>query len=60
MERLEEGPAARPFTAAYGSGVGHWARLVPIVSPQGRFFAAMAPLGEAWRVFGLLAERTEG
>lgn len=60
VERLEEGPAARPFTAAYGSGVGYWGRLVPIVSPQGQFFAAMAPIGDQWRVFGLLADRNGG
>lgn len=60
VERLEEGPAARPFTAAYGSGVGSWGRLVPMISPHGRFYAALAPLGERWRVFGLLADRTGG
>lgn len=60
VERLEEGPAARPFTAAYGSGVGYWGRLVPMISPQGRFYAALAPLGERWQVFGLLADPNGG
>ncbi|MEP6463344.1 MAG: hypothetical protein ABJC62_08015 [Frankiaceae bacterium] len=60
VERLEEGPAAQSFTAAYGSGVANWGRLVPIVSPHGRFFAALAPLGDQWRVFGLLADRNGG
>ncbi len=60
VERLAEGPADRPFTAAYGSGAGFWGRLVPMISPKGRFYAALAPLGERWVVIGLLADRNGG
>ena len=53
--RLVEGPSTRAFLAAFGSGVDNWSRLVEVVGPPGHFFLAVAPLGERWRVFGLLA-----
>lgn len=58
---LVEGPRAQPFLAAYGSGVGSWARVVPVSGPRGaRFLVALAPLGTQWRVFGLVRDGTGG
>lgn len=58
---IVEGPRAQPFLAAYGSGVGNWARVVPVSGPGGaRFLVALAPLGAQWRVFGLVRDGTGG
>lgn len=41
------------FVSAYGSSVGRWARAVPAVG-NGRFTIVLAPLGDEWRVMGLV------
>lgn len=54
VERLQEGPEVQPFLAAYGSGPGSWARLVTITGPDRTFRVGIAPLGDVWRIFGVL------
>lgn len=45
----------RDLVAAFGPGVGAWARLVPVEGPRARFSAVVAPLGEDWQVVGVTA-----
>ena len=45
------------FVSAYGSSVGRWARAVPAVG-NGRFTIVLAPLGDEWRVMGLVPQGT--
>ncbi len=53
---LDRAPDARTFLAAFGPGVGAWARLVPVRGPEGRFLAAVAPMGDGWQVMGVAVE----
>ncbi len=57
---LVEGPRTQAFTAAYGSGVGLWARLVPVTGPADSFSVALAPVGGRWRVFGIIRDGAGG
>jgi hypothetical protein len=50
---LDRTPDARAFLAAFGPEVGTWARLVPVQGPDSRFLAAVAPVGDGWRVMGV-------
>ncbi len=50
---LDNAPDPKAFLAAFGPDARSWARLVPVRGPGVRFFAAVAPLGEAWRVMGV-------
>lgn len=43
-----------PFVAAYGSSVGRWARGVEVRSGEQRFTVILGPVGNEWRVMGLL------
>ena len=43
------------FVAAYGSSVGRWARAVPVTGP-GRYTIVLVPLGNEWRVTGVIPE----
>jgi hypothetical protein len=42
------------YVAAFGPGIGSWGRLVPVTGPRSSFFAAVGPLGDDWRVLGVL------
>lgn len=53
---LDRAPDARAFLAAFGPGVGTWARLVPVKGPASGFLAAVAPVGDTWRVLGVAVE----
>lgn len=43
------------FVSAFGPGVGRWARAV-VVDGEPRFTIVLAPLGDEWRVMGLVAD----
>lgn len=43
------------FVSAYGPGVGRWARAVPVTGP-GRYTIVLVPLGDEWRVTGVIPE----
>jgi hypothetical protein len=45
----------QPFVSAFGSDVTGWGRLVRVEGPQTTFDAAVAPIGDAWRVMGVQA-----
>ena len=53
---LDRTPDARAFLAAFGPEVGTWARLVPVQGPERRFLAAVAPLGDGWKVMGVAVD----
>jgi hypothetical protein len=42
------------YVAAFGPGIASWGRLVPVTGPRSSFFAAVGPLGDDWRVLGVL------
>lgn len=52
---VDELGAITPFVAAYGSGVGRWGRGVDVASGDERFTVVLGPVGNEWRVMGLLA-----
>jgi hypothetical protein len=54
--RLAEASDTGAYVAAFGPGVSSWARLVPVEGPRSRFFAAVGPLGDEWRVLGVLVD----
>ena len=43
------------FVSAFGAGVGRWARAVA-VGGAARFTIVLAPLGDEWRVMGVVAD----
>lgn len=45
------------LVAAFGPGVGGWARLVKVEGPETRFYAVVAPVGEGWQIAGVAAGR---
>ena len=45
----------QPFVSAYGSDVAGWGRVARVEGPHTTFDAAVAPIGDAWRVMGVLA-----
>jgi len=53
---LDRAPDVQVLVEAYGPDVGSWARLVPVRGPQTHFFAAVAPLGDDWRVIGVTSD----
>jgi hypothetical protein len=53
---LDRTPDPRAFLAAFGPEVGTWARLVPVQGPDGRFLAAVAPMGDGWQVMGVAVD----
>ena len=53
---LDRAPDTQALVEAYGPDVGSWARLVPVRGPQSHFLAAVAPLGEDWRVIGVTSD----
>jgi hypothetical protein len=42
------------YIAAFGPGIASWGRLVPVTGPRSSFLAAVGPLGDDWRVLGVL------
>ena len=50
---LDQATDSKDFLAAFGPAVGGWARLVPVEGSDLRFFAAVAPIGDTWRVMGV-------
>jgi hypothetical protein len=53
---FERAPDVQSLLEAYGPDTGGWARLVPVHGPHSHFFAAVAPLGDAWRVIGVASD----
>jgi hypothetical protein len=43
------------IVSAYGPGVGRWARAVPVTGAV-RFTIVLVPLGDEWRVTGVIPE----
>lgn len=52
---IDRGGDVQPLLAAYGQGVGTWARSVPVSGAGRNFWAEVAPLGNAWMVVGVAA-----
>lgn len=53
---LETSADTAALQAAFGADVAAWARVVPLRGPSGMsFLAALAPMGEQWRVVGVTA-----
>lgn len=51
---MQGGPETAPFLSAYGPEIGSWARLVPVTGADQRLLVGVAPLGQSWRVFGIV------
>ena len=58
--RFDAAPDNGTYVAAFGPGVGSWGRLVPVKGPRSHFFAAVGPLGDDWRVLGVLVDGAAG
>ena len=58
--RFDAAPDNGTYVAAFGPGVGSWGRLVPVKGPRSHFFAAVGPLGDDWRVIGVLMDGADG
>lgn len=54
---LDRAPDAQTLLAAFGPDVLRWGRVVPVRGPRTHFYAALAPVGEAWRVMGVLSDQ---
>jgi hypothetical protein len=54
---LDRAPDVQAFVEAYGPDVGTWTRLVPVRGKRTHFLAAVAPLGDDWRVMGVTSDR---
>ena len=54
--RFDEAPDAGAYVAAFGPGISSWGRLVPVEGPRSSFFAAVGPVGDDWRVIGVLID----
>jgi len=52
---LDRGEDPKELVAAFGPDVGRFVRLVPAQGPKTSVMVAVAPLGEDWRVLGVLA-----
>jgi len=50
---VDSAPDVQPLIEAYGPDVPSWTRLVPVQGPHTRFFVAVAPVGDDWRVIGV-------
>jgi hypothetical protein len=58
--RFDASPDNGTYVAAFGPGIGSWGRLVPVKGPRSHFFAAVGPLGDDWRVIGVLVDGADG
>jgi hypothetical protein len=45
---------AGTYLAAFGPGIAGWGRIVPVTGPRSHFLVAVGPLGDDWRVLGVL------
>ena len=57
---LDHAAEAQTLLAAFGSDVLTWGRVVPVRGPRSHFYAALAPIGEEWRVMGVLSDGEGG
>src|SRR5438270_373715 len=53
---LDRAPDTEALVEAYGPDVGTWTRLVPVRGPRTHFLAAVAPVGDDWRVIGAASD----
>jgi hypothetical protein len=53
---LDHAADAQTLLAAFGSDVLTWGRAVPVRGPRSHFYAALAPIGDDWRVMGVLSD----
>jgi len=53
---LDRADDTQAFVEAYGPDVGTWTRLVRVRGPRTHFLAALAPLGDDWRVIGVTSD----
>jgi hypothetical protein len=53
---LDHAADAQTLLAAFGPDVLTWGRVVPLRGPRSHFYAALAPIGEEWRVMGVLSD----
>jgi hypothetical protein len=53
---LDQAEDTQAFVEAYGPDAGTWMRLVPVRGPHIHFLAAVAPLGDDWRVVGVTTD----
>jgi hypothetical protein len=51
---LDRSSDTATLLAAFGADATTWARVVPVGGPTKPFLAAVAPVGETWRVVGVL------
>ena len=58
--RFDASPDNGTYVSAFGPGIGSWGRLVPVKGPRSHFFAAVGPLGDEWRVIGVLVDGADG
>jgi hypothetical protein len=58
--RFDAAPDNGAYVAAFGPGIGSWGRLVPVKGPRSHFFAAVGPMGDDWRVIGVLVDGAGG
>jgi hypothetical protein len=54
--RFADAPDTGDYVAAFGPGISRWGRLVPVEGPRSSFLAAVGPLGDEWRVLGVLVD----
>jgi hypothetical protein len=47
------------YVDAFGNDVGSYTRMVPVSRGRTKFLAAVAPLGDTWRVVGVATARSE-
>lgn len=53
---FSDAPEATTYVAAFGSGIEQWARLVEVRGGDRQFLAVLAPLGDQWRVLGVMSD----
>lgn len=59
-ETFNVSPDDGAYVAAFGPGIGSWGRLVPVTGPRSHFLVAVGPLGDDWRVLGVLVDGESG
>ena len=58
--KFDASPDNGTYLAAFGPGIGSWGRIVPVKGPRSHFFVAVGPLGDDWRVLGVLVDGENG
>ena len=59
-ETFNVSPDDGTYVAAFGPGIGSWGRVVPVTGPRSHFLVAVGPLGDDWRVLGVLVDGESG